>query len=233
MRKVPIVTRLQELIIGIDVGGRVDATVLILLEKLVKIGWDDIYTDEKQLGKHWYRATYADVFPMGMSPSTQIDRCRRTYSQIQRWYDKKDPNKKYGTSPAVVVDRSNVGLSFFEQFKEWKMNAYGLVTVPEGSKPSWDGREMSASSKDLTDAVDILLDYKRIEFPDNLQHRRTIMRQMETYTWKRTATGLLKAENLSDKDHDDAVSALQCAVWYGEQIERRRFTTFPKHLLGL
>ncbi len=197
---------IKHLIIGLDIGQKVDRTVLTLLERVQEYGYD-AFKGRNEVGKVFYRMSYFERFPLDVPTPQQVDRVKMIYNRIE---------KKYDIKPTLVIDLGQVGQTHFDEYRQDGVNVYGINFLPDGSKSSQDGRIYGVSKKDLASALGVLTENDRLHIPEDVQERPEIIKQLSRFTWKTTPSGGVTAENLRDADHDDIVSSLMVAAWYGE-----------------
>lgn len=223
------------LIIGLDIGQKVDRTVLTLLEKIQEYGHDP-FQGKNAVGKPYYKLAYMERFPLDVPTPQQVDRVKRTYNQVIRHYNKDLPAGKSELKPTIVIDLGNIGRAHFDEYHQSGMDVYGINYLGDGAKSSSspDGRVFGVSKKDLASALAILLENDRLQIPDDIPDRKAIIQELSRFTWKQSAAGNLTAENLKDSDHDDIVCSLMGAVWYAEFAIKELITDgFDRRKLGL
>ena len=225
---------IKHLIFGLDVGGvGNDNTVLVLLERVQEYAMGAFKDDEKvAIGKPFYRLRRCDIMPIGTPSPMQFDRVKRTYRKVQKKYAEQLTERKYPLKPILVMDRTGVGGPHFENYVEAGLNVYGIHFTAEGNKVNRDGRAWTVPGVDMTSALAVLTENSRLHIPAKIEHREKIIHQLANYKWKRKESGVLTAEHLRSKDHDDITDAIQVAVWYGEW-GIREVSTFSKIGLGI
>lgn len=221
-----ITQELKYLILGLDVGQKVDRSVLVLLEKYQEYGMDP-FMGRNKIGKPYYVLRYLDRFPLDVPTPQQVDRVKRTYDQVVKKYNKDLPANKNPIKPTLVIDLGNVGRAHFDEYLQTGLDVYGINYLGDGAKTSQDGKVYGVSKKDLTSALATLLENERLQIADNIQDRKIIIQELSKFTWKISAAGNITAENLKDSDHDDIVCSLMGACWYGE-YGIREITTCKK-----
>ena len=226
-----ITPELKHLIIGLDIGQKVDRTVLVLLEKYQDYG-SDPFIGRNKVGKPYYVLRYMERFKLDIPTPQQLDRVKLTYEQVIKKYNKDLPAGKSPIKPNLVIDLGNVGRAHFDEYQQTGLNVYGINYLGDGAKTSQDGAIYGVSKKDLTSALAILLENERLQIADNIQDRKIIIQELSKFTWKISAAGNITAENLKDSDHDDIVCSLMGACWFGE-YGLRELLHMDRSLLGL
>ena len=208
---------LKHLIIGLDTGQKVDRTVLALLERIQEYGHDP-FQGKNKVGKPFYKLVYMERFPLDIPTPQQVDRVIMTYNQVIKKYNKDLPDGAPKIEPTLIMDLGHVGQSHFDEYKQAGLRVYGINFLGDGatSDRTPDRDVYGVTKKDLTSALAILTENNRLHIPDNIPDRPLIIKELSKFTWKQTAAGNVTAENLRDSDHDDIVSALMVAAWYGE-----------------
>jgi hypothetical protein len=212
---------IKSLIIGLDVGQKVDRTVLVLLEKCQEYG-HDIFIGKNPVGKPYYIMKYMERFPLDIPTPQQVDRVKLTYDQIIKKYNKDLPDGKSKMKPTLIIDMGNVGRAHFDEYQQTGLNVYGINYLGDGAKSdrSPDRGVYGVSKKDLASALSILLENNRLQIPENIPDRKHIIKELSKFTWKQTAAGNITVENLKSSDHDDIVCSLMGAAWFGEYGQR-------------
>ena len=223
---------LKHLLIGLDTGQKVDRTVLILLERMQDYT-NDVIEGRKKFGKPYYRLAYMKRFPLNVPTNYQIDQVKMTYDRIEQRYNENLVANQPKIKPYLILDMGNVGQAHFDEYKATGMNVYGINFTSPDSRVTRDGRVWGVPKKDLTSALMVLLENDRLVMPANLPDRKVLTQELAKFTWKQTPSGGFTAENLRDSDHDDTVSALMVAAWYGEFGIREVQPSDLKRKLGL
>ena len=206
---------IKHLIIGLDIGQKVDRTVLALLERIQEYGHDP-FQGKNKVGKPFYRLAYMERFPLDIPTPQQVDRVKMTYDQIIKKYNKDTIENKPELKPTLIVDLGQVGRSHFDEYKAAGMHVYGINYLGDGAEVTHKGDVYGVSKKDLSSALAVLIENDRLHIPEKIQDRAEIIKELSRFTWKQTAAGNITAENLKASDHDDIVCSLMVAGWYGE-----------------
>lgn len=213
-----ITRELKHLIMGLDIGQKVDRTVITLLERLQGYA-DDPFEGKNKVGKTLYRLAYMKRLPLDTPTPQQVDIVRRTYDRIIEKYNKDRPAGKSEIKPTLIMDLGHTGQSHFDEYIELGMHVYGINFLGEAatSDRSPDRGVYNVRKIDLTSALSVLTENKRLIIPHDIPDRKLIIAELARFTWKFTRSGQTTAENLRDTDHDDIVSSLMVAAWYGEK----------------
>ena len=222
---------IKHLIIGLDTGQKVDRTVLAVMEKIQEYGHDP-FEGKNEVGKPFYKLSYIERFPLDVPTPQQTDRVKTIYSRVFKKYNEGAPKGKPELKPTLIIDLGNVGRAHFDEYQQEGLHVYGVNYLGDGAKTSQDGNVYGVSKKDLASALAILLENDRLHIPDQIQNRAEIIKELSKFTWKQTPSGGITAENLRSSDHDDIVSSLMVAAWYGEHGIREIYT-FSRKGLGI
>ena len=221
---------LKGVFIGVDIGKKVDYTVLSIIEK-----WQNYRTDmfkgRMEDGKPYYHLTETKRFPLDVKHNIQVAAIEESYKRIKAYYNKDLQMGQPEYKPYLIIDLGNVGESYFDDYTAAGLNVYG-VKAHSGEKNRYEDKRWYVNIESLYNAVEILLDHKRLIFADDIPDRKGLIKEMVQFRWKHTPKGNLTAENLRDSDHDDRVDSIAVALWFA-QHGIREFGTFPKSKLGL
>ncbi len=207
---------LKHVILGLDIGKKTDFTVLVVVERWQKYGYDD-FIGKNKVDKPFYKLVHMDRLPLDTPHPVQVTHVSKTMERVQEIYN---------TKPTLIVDVGSVGESQFDSYKEMGFNVYG-VAIHGGRERTYSKRVYGVSKADLTAALAVLLENGRLQIADDLPGRDVLVKELMTFSWKQTDTGHFKFEHLKSGDHDDTVLALQVACWYGEK-GIRELTAGPK-----
>jgi len=222
---------LTDLIIGLDVGKKIDRTVIALFEKYQEYG-HDAFEGKNKVGSPFYILSHLERMPLDTPHFMQVDRVTATYNQVIKKFNKDLPANKRPMRPDLVIDLGNVGESHFEQYEAIGLNVYGINYLGDGAETTHRGNRYGVSKKNLTSALSILMENERLYIADDIPDRKNIIKELSKFTWKISTAGNVTAENLRDSDHDDIVNAFMVAAWYGEKGIRKIYT-FDRTGLGI
>jgi len=222
--------KLQRVFLGVDIGKIIDYTVLSIIEQWQNYAYD-MFKGRNKDGKPYYHLTETKRFPLDVPHNIQITAIEEAYKRIKDHYNQERQMGRSEINPYLIIDLGNVGESHFDDYTATGLNVYG-VKAHSGEKNRYEKRRWYVNTESLYNAVEILLDHKRLIIADEITDRKGLVQELARFTWKRTPTGNLTAENLRDSDHDDRVDSIAVALWYA-QYGLREITSFPKKWLGL
>ena len=216
---------LKGIFIGVDIGKKIDYTVISIIEK-----WQNYKTDmfkgRNEDGQPYYHLTDLKRFPLDVPHNIQITAITEAYNRTKTFYNKDLQIGQPEYKPYLIIDLGNVGESHFDDYMATGLNVYG-VKAHGGEKSRYENKRWYVNTESLYNAVEILLDHKRLLIASDIEDRKGLIQELARFTWKRTPKGNLTAENLRDSDHDDRVDSIAVALWFA-QHGIREFKTIPR-----
>jgi hypothetical protein len=181
--------------IGLDIGQSQDATALAAVEHAAD-------PDEREE----YRLRHVQRFELGTSYPTVAEEvatlCR---------------SEKLGGEVSLVVDATGVGRPIVEMLEELGLRPYS-IWITGGDSVSRDGREFRVPKRELASTVQALLQAGGLRFAANLPFRDVLTDELQKFRAKiNLDTGDASFEHWRERDTDDVVLALACALWYAER----------------
>ena len=186
-------------ILSADMGGRRDYTAVVI------IAYNEL------MARPVYTVTYLHRFPLGTSSVAVVDHL----VQLVKTYPLRE-------DVTVVVDATGAGGSVLDLMMRAGLDPIG-IKIHGGQSVSRDDFDgcYRTPKRDLVGVVDYLLPQApepvRIEIPARLPQSKVLLAELETFRAKITLdTGHTTFEAWRERDHDDYVLALACALWVAE-----------------
>lgn len=212
---------LQQVVAGMDIGKRLDYSVITILEKYQQFEYRDLGGGKHAIGKPFYNVADQHRLALDTPHTAQVDYVTRLMNNTHLLYNK---------APTLIVDASGIGESHFDSFIERGLNVYGVVSTA-GGKVNLSKRRYTVPRDDITGALILVMENRRLKIPDDLPFKDVLIKELTTFTWKQQGSGF-KAEHESG-GHDDTVIALAYPLWWCERNQGRRIKSFPKKELGI
>jgi len=207
--------KLKGVFMGLDIGKKIDYTVLSIIEKHQEYVVNHLSGETKKLNKPVYHLVDIIRLPLDVPHNKQMDAVKKAYKNAKEYYNQNlqlgEPKKKL----YLIIDLGNVGESHFDDYLQTGLNVYG-VKAHSGEQARFEKRRWYVSKENICNSVEILLDHKRLIIADNIPDKKGLIKELARFTWKKTNTGKLTAENLRDVDHDDRVDSVSAALWFAQ-----------------
>ena len=207
---------------GLDLGQASDFTALAVLERTrpaplesrgetfqVRQTWSGIETVPVRPAPPVRERTYAlrhlERFPLGTSyPSI----CARIVELFAA------PPLAGGT---LVVDQTGVGRAVVDMIHRARPRArIRPITITAGHDVVPDGAGWHVPKKELVSVLQVLLQSKRLQVARALPMAAVLVKELECFRVKITASANETFEAWRERDHDDLVLAAAMAAWVGE-----------------
>ena len=118
--------------------------------------------------------------------------------------------------PRVVADVTGVGRPVIKMLEGEGLSPHG-VWVTGGDSVSADGREHRVPKRELASTVQTLLQSGRLRFAEQLPRRSGLVEELREFRAEvDISAGEEGFEHWREKDTDDIVLALACALWFAE-----------------
>lgn len=205
----------QQVVAGMDIGKRMDYSVITVLEQYQEYVYKDLGGGKHAVGKPFYNVADQHRLALDTPHTAQVDYVTELMNSS---------HSRYGKSPVLIVDASGIGESHFDSFIERGLNVYGVVST-SGGKVGFSGRRYTVPRDDITGALILVMENRRIKIPDDLPFKDVLVKELTTFTWKQQ-TGGFKAEHESG-GHDDTVTALCYPLWWCERSHSKRLKSLP------
>jgi hypothetical protein len=208
---------------GLDLGQASDFTALAVLERTrpaeqfewweetfrVRQTWSGIETVPVRPAAPKRERTYAlrhlERFPLGTSYPTICTRIVELFAE---------PPLAGGT---LVVDQTGVGRAVVDMIRRTRPRAtIRPITITAGYDVVPDGAGWHVPKKELVSVLQVLLQSKRLQVARALPMAAVLVKELESFRVKITASANETFEAWRERDHDDLVLAAALAAWVGE-----------------
>jgi hypothetical protein len=189
---------------GLDLGKLSDFSALAFLE----------WTLPPRPGPLWradYAVTTLKRWPLG---TAYLD----IVGQLVRFFETLPPL----SWPLLVLDATGVGGAVVEaavrQMRdERSRGGWAAVTITAGDVITpRGGARWNVSKRQLVSHLQVVLGGRRLHVSPQLPEARVLLRELETFQVKISASGNEQFESWRERDHDDLVLAAALAVWAAE-----------------
>jgi hypothetical protein len=225
--------KVQRIILGVDVGQARDYTALAGVEQVqaygpehetVARGLDFRSGKFVPVGEPEFRVRYLKRFDLGTYYPDQIEQIKALYIRLQKQQD--------GKRPRLIVDATGVGRPLFDDFRAAGLSPIGIL-IHGGDKVSYENQMYNVPKRDLAGVLQLLLQKHRIKISSDLSEAKQLKKELLGFTVSiNPTTGHDSYAAESEKIHDDLVTAVAVACWYGES-KRERVQSIKKGSLGL
>src|SRR5262249_23891553 len=123
----------------------------------------------------------------------------------------------------LVVDQTGVGRPVVELLRQQRIDATirpVQITAGHQATPTKGGGQ-NVPKKELVSTLQVLLQHRRIKVASALEHAPLLVRELEAYRLKVTASANETFEAKREGDHDDLVMAVALAAWAGVRMNTR------------
>lgn len=198
--------------VGLDIGQRSDPTALTVIKGVQ----DEDFTRS-------YHLRHADRFELGTPYPEVADKVAALMEM--------DELKK----AKLVVDATGVGRPIVEMLEERGLRPESIwITGGDSVTKDRKGREYRVPKRELASTVQALLQSGRLEFAAELPFREKLTEELQKFRAKiNVATGKATFEHWRERDTDDLVLALACALWHAENAPRGGVIVFAEGGGGL
>lgn len=190
---------------GLDLGQSADFTAFCVLKR-----WREKKPGDRK-GHLWhYRIRHIERFDLGTSYTSIAE-------QLVLRYESK--NLK-GTD--LAVDKTGVGSAVVDMVKkefrlaDTKCNVRP-ITITSGGKVTPDGAGYKVAKKELVSVLQVLLQSRRLTMVSGIPNSTVLIKELENFKVKITASANETFESWRERDHDDVVLAVAMACWLGEK----------------
>lgn len=218
-------SKLKSVVIGVDIGKKIDFTVVSVVEK--HQGYINTAFEGRQKdGKPFLHLVQLKRFPLDTPHNIQKTAIDEMYKRTKEYYNANRLAGEPVLNPYLVIDLGNVGEEYFDEYMALGTNVYG-VKVHGGEKTRYEKRRWYVGTENFYSVLGVFYETKRLRIADDIEDRKGIISEFARFTWKLTASGNLTAENLRDADHDDRVDSVATACWFSMH-GIREITTGPR-----
>jgi hypothetical protein len=211
-------------LVGLDLGQASDFTALAILERTRPTDWTDPSVETFRVRPHWsgldtvavrevapkaqkaYAVRHLERFPLGTSYPTICERLVDLFAQPPLV----DAN--------LVVDQTGVGRAVLDLIRRARPQAtIRPITITAGHAVVPDGAGWHVPKKELVSTLQVLFQSRRLQVARQLPMASVLVKELETFRVKITASANETFESWRERDHDDLVLAVAMAAWVGER----------------
>jgi hypothetical protein len=203
--------------VGLDIGQSQDHTALTAVE--------EVSEDPRR-----YHLRHVRRFELG-TPYPEIAEevvALMGRDALQVVNEKKVRSGRYGVerereevSPTLVVDATGVGRPVVDMLRDEGLSPVS-IWITGGDSISKDGREYRVPKRELASTVQALLQAGRLKFAQRLPLRDVLTDELQKFRAKiNIDTGEASFEHWRERDTDDVVLALACALWHAASAPKR------------
>jgi hypothetical protein len=219
--KMKLDERIQENVIGVDLGQARDYTAISILEQRQKFRTAP-FQGQKE-GDPFYHVTFLERIKLNTPYPEQIKRVREVFNSIL---------KQRGIEPTLVLDATGCGRPIYDEFKAAGFRPKGIL-IHGGDSVTRDGDLFNVPKRDLAGVLQILYQQGRIKVSSKLPEAKTLTKELLNFKVKiNIQTGHDSYEAWRGSEHDDLVLSVACAAWWCEKYRGRGNIGFV-HVKGL
>lgn len=201
-------------IVGIDLGQAFDYTAVCVLQQ-------DSVLEDGPRGRsvtRRYQARHLERFTLGTSYPAQAERIGAIVARIRELAGLRSGSPLL----RLVVDQTGVGRPVVDMLRKAGHDPLA-VSIHGGDLTTRDGREWRVPKRELVSVLQVLLQSKRLQVANELEHAETLVKEMLAFKVEISKTGHdTYGNDWRENDHDDLVLAAALAAWAGERVVTRR-----------
>lgn len=129
----------------------------------------------------------------------------------------------------TVLDVTGVGKAVQEMFMLAGVRPTGIL-ITGGDKVDRDGNIWKVPKKDLISALQLSFMSKEMKISGHLVELDTLLRELENFRMKISASGNVQMGGWRDSDHDDMVLSVAMGIWYCNKMFKNKSGSF--HIVG-
>lgn len=194
--------------VGLDIGQSQDRTALAAVE-------------EKGGTPAKYHLRHVERFELGTPYPEVVERVADLMNTSALTTRKNDPSTLDSPTkipPTLVVDATGVGRPIVEMLGEKGLHPVS-IWITGGDNVTQDGMEYRVPKRELASTVQALLQSGRLKFAQDLPLRDVLVDELQKFRAKiNLDTGEASFEHWRERDTDDVVLALACALWYADHV---------------
>jgi len=203
--------------VGLDIGQRQNSTALAAVEHAGPLG-----------GPTEYHLRHVARFELG-TPYPQMTEEVASLLQSRELQDREvrpPPKDNRIIKPTLVVDATGVGRPIVEMLEQEGLRP-ASIWITGGDSVTVDGREFRVPKRELASTVQALLQSGRLKFARDLPLRDVLSDELQKFRAKiDVSTGEASFEHWRERDTDDIVLALACALWHAESYDPPVYRSF-------
>jgi hypothetical protein len=211
-------------IVGLDLGQASDFTALAILERRRPHDGLDASVETFHVRRNWYgldtvavrsgapktEKTHAvrhlERFPLGTPYPTICECLVELFARPPL------------VNATLVVDQTGVGRAVLELIVRARPRAtIRPITITAGHTIVPDGAGWHVPKKELVSTLQVLLQSRRLQVARQLPMASVLIKELEAFRVKITASANETFESWRERDHDDLVLAVAMAAWVGER----------------
>ena len=214
---------MSDFTVGLDIGQSQDPTALTVVED---VGGDPTryhlrHVERFELGTSYVEVAERVADLMSRDALTACETEKKRTGQYTVEQSRKE------IPPTLVVDATGVGRPVVEMLRDEGLHPKS-IWITGGDSVNRDGSEYRVPKRELASTVQALLQAERLKFAQNLPLRDVLIDELQKFRAKiNLDTGEASFEHWRERDTDDVVLALACALWHAERV--RRLPTLPKY----
>jgi hypothetical protein len=204
--------------VGLDLGQASDYTALAILERTKPTdriyssaeafyGLDAVPVGETTPKKEKsFAVRHLERFPQGTSYPVICERVVDLFDE---------PPLLGGT---LAVDQTGVGRAVVDMIRRAQPQAIiRPITIVSGHAVLPDDAGWHVPKKELVSVLQVLLQSRRLQVARGLPMASVLVRELETFRVKITASANETFESWRERDHDDLVLSVAMAAWVGDR----------------
>jgi hypothetical protein len=199
--------------LGLDLGQMSEFTALAVVGRSI---------DEARKEPAQYACRYLHRWPLGTSYPTIVDDMVKLVGVPAETHPPSSLQRAM-----LVIDGTGVGRAVVEMFEKAKIVQGGVrpiaITSGLGANLDADSWGWNVAKKELVGVMQVLLQTRRLKIASTLPMANTLTNELLNFKVKVTTIGSETFESWRERDHDDLVLALACALWYAETYPPRIF----------
>jgi hypothetical protein len=186
-------------LVGLDLGQASDYTALAILQRTLR-------TNGTNSKEKFFAVRHLERFPLGTSYPTICDRVVDLFDE---------PPLSNGT---LAVDQTGVGRAVVDLIRRARPQAIiRPITITAGHAVVPDDAGWHVPKKELVSVLQVLLQSRRLQVARGLAMASVLVRELETFRVKITASANETFESWRERDHDDLVLSVAMAAWMGDR----------------
>ena len=225
---------------GLDIGQVSDPTALCILERHVVQSGEVVYQD--------YQCRHLERFALGTpypSMAEQLSAYLRRLPKPAAWQEDvrrvmaRNASMSRIQTPlfVLIIDGTGVGRPVVDMFTRLAMSPITVIITGGNQISSPVLNEWHVPKSTLVGAFQVALQTRRWKAPRQMPEAATLVKEMQNFRYKISASGNDTYEAWRENQHDDLVLAASLATWYGEHTAPpppRPFKPMPTapHLQG-
>jgi hypothetical protein len=192
--------------VGVDIGQQQDPTAIVAVESYRP---DQTPEEWKQhsLPARRHRVRHIERLPLKTDYGLVVERIATVAGQAQML-----------GSATIILDATGVGRPIVDMLKRSTSVSIRAVVFTSGeheTQPSYDVHRVP--KRDLVTSLEVVLQARRIEFVPDCRLLEDMRAELQAYEFNISQnSGHLSFEGAAGS-HDDLVSALTLAIWFGER----------------